>query len=500
MYPPSHPSQPQISHSSIPPSQQYQSYMNHQISSVPQIAYHSPLASTQPMTEAPKMDSGLADHKPIHYSRWQSYSATSSGEARAKLLCKPSDALPVKIEAPKELPKISLVNKSLKKLKFHLVKFDNVVKIRTTPNAHTKVDKQCLEIAKKELLLEIDRLLKQIMSQEVLFTVMNSMSLIGETVNMDGNRKESCNLEDELLKSQNAFNDLLKRHSQLEKHYIVVQIPSANTIVPRMFKLDLEPLSPMLLQNREAHIYYLKYTQEQADILRGIVEQAKVAQPLDTELDFTCVIKEKEKILSSTQIEKILTKKTISLAKELYGPIRVAEYLMRKSSGPGLQCITPATSSSGLVPNTISQQPCIPPNKDDWDYLFQPMFNEYFTPPSNVVSQVQEVVAPRAVDLANYPVSTSINQDALSSRTPSTQEQEQSPNISQGFKESPKIPIFRDDPLNESPHEESTPQGSSSNIVLVLSDDGVLDDGASWLMEVDTGESAKSTALGATTS
>ncbi|GJT21018.1 hypothetical protein Tco_0890955 [Tanacetum coccineum] len=128
------------------------------------------------------------------------------------------------------------------------------------------------------------------------------------------------------------------------------------------------------------------------------------------------------------------------------------------------------------------------------------MFDEYFTPPSNVVSQVQEVVAPRAVDLANSPVSTSINQDAPSSRTPSTQEQEQSPNISQGFKESPKIPIFRDDPLNESPHEESTPQGSSSNIVLVLSDDGVLDDGASWLMEVDTGESAKSTALGATTS
>ncbi|GJX53323.1 hypothetical protein Tco_0457996 [Tanacetum coccineum] len=33
---------------------------------------------------------------------------------------KPSNASPVKIEAPKELPKISLVNKSLKKLKFHL--------------------------------------------------------------------------------------------------------------------------------------------------------------------------------------------------------------------------------------------------------------------------------------------------------------------------------------------------------------------------------------------
>ncbi|GKD44983.1 hypothetical protein Tco_1269628 [Tanacetum coccineum] len=144
---------------------------------------------------------------------------------------KHSDALPVKIKAPKELPKIILVNESLKKLKFHLAKFDNVVKIRTTPNAstegewrfeHTKVvfnneiipflkylkdifnvfyrdllneimevqtdfdqmdaavqqssvDKQCLEIAKKELLFENDRLLQQIMSQDVLLTVMYSM-------------------------------------------------------------------------------------------------------------------------------------------------------------------------------------------------------------------------------------------------------------------------------------------------------------------------------------
>ncbi|GJZ88495.1 retrovirus-related pol polyprotein from transposon TNT 1-94 [Tanacetum coccineum] len=44
------------------------------------------------------------------------------------------------------------------------------------------------------------------------------------------------------------------------------------------------------------------------------------------------------------------------------------------------------------------------------------MFDEYFTPPSIVVSLVQEVAAPRAVVLANSPVSTSIDQDAPSSR------------------------------------------------------------------------------------
>nr|GEW73233.1 hypothetical protein [Tanacetum cinerariifolium] len=123
---------------------------------------------------------------------------------------KSSNALPVKIEYPKELLKVNLVNECLKKLKLHLPNFDKVVKIRTTPNSqtegeygfkHTKVvfnneiipflkyvkdifyvfdkdllnkiikvgrvfdqmdnvvqqssvNKQCLEIAKKELLLE----------------------------------------------------------------------------------------------------------------------------------------------------------------------------------------------------------------------------------------------------------------------------------------------------------------------------------------------------------
>ncbi|GJR71252.1 hypothetical protein Tco_0083617 [Tanacetum coccineum] len=192
---------------------------------------------------------------------------------------KPCDASPVKIKAPKELPKVSLVNESLKKL-IHLVRFNNVVKIRTIPDARTEVaavqqssvDKQCLEIAKKELLLENDRLLQQIMSQDVLLTVMNSMSLIDESVNVERKQNESCdkcfNLEAELLKSQNAFNVILKKNEDLKAQIqdkvfvitslknnlrkikgkeivdIAAQIPSANTIVPGMFKLNLEPLAP----------------------------------------------------------------------------------------------------------------------------------------------------------------------------------------------------------------------------------------------------------------
>ncbi|GJU49733.1 hypothetical protein Tco_1219288 [Tanacetum coccineum] len=387
----------------------------------------------------------------------------------------PSYTPPVIVDVPSELPKVSLVNASLKKLKFHLTQFDSVVKKRTTPNAleegewgfeHTKtvfnneiipflkslkdifnvfdkdllneitevqtvfdqmevavqqssVDKQCLEIAKKEILLENDRLLQKIMSQDVLLTVMNSMSFNNDSVNMEMQECESCekclNLEAELSKSKQAYNDFLKNYSQLEKHCIsleasmqlqqevfqndescinqnvveiqeyfeindlkarlqdkdknicklkatikslrenskeenvnpdkcdlepinkelensvakllsknerlynkinhvkqvfkdqfdsikqtrvryeeqrkeivenVVHKPFATTIASSMFKLDLEPLPLRLLQNREVH--YLRNTQEQANILREIVKQAKTKQPLDSELDLAC--------------------------------------------------------------------------------------------------------------------------------------------------------------------------------------------------------------------
>ncbi|GKE82759.1 retrovirus-related pol polyprotein from transposon TNT 1-94, partial [Tanacetum coccineum] len=103
------------------------------------------------------------------------------------------------------------------------------------------------------------------------------------------------------------------------------------------------------------------------------------------------------------------------------------------SSGPGLHSMAPTASSLGPVPNLIPQQPYIPPPRDDWERLFQPMFNEYFTPPSVVVSPVQEAAALRAVVLAESIVSTSIDRDAPSTSNPSTQEQEHSPIISQGI-------------------------------------------------------------------
>ncbi|GKB89311.1 hypothetical protein Tco_0961583 [Tanacetum coccineum] len=51
---------------------------------------------------------------------------------------------PTKVEVPKELPKVSMVNTSLKKLKHHLAGFDVVVKERTTATAITEGSWGCL--------------------------------------------------------------------------------------------------------------------------------------------------------------------------------------------------------------------------------------------------------------------------------------------------------------------------------------------------------------------
>ncbi|GJU17662.1 retrovirus-related pol polyprotein from transposon TNT 1-94 [Tanacetum coccineum] len=73
------------------------------------------------------------------------------------------------------------------------------------------------------------------------------------------------------------------------------------------------------------------------------------------------------------------------------------------------------------------------------------MFDEYFNPTLSFVSPVQAVAAPRLVDPASSPSSTTIDKDAPSASILSTQEQEQSLIISQGVEEPTPIAQFNDD-------------------------------------------------------
>nr|GEV56276.1 hypothetical protein [Tanacetum cinerariifolium] len=104
----------------------------------------------------------------------------------------------------------------------------------------------------------------------------------------------------------------------------------------------------------------------------------------------------------------------------------------QSSSGPALHKMTPATISSGLVPNLTSSTPFVPPSRTDWDLLFQSLFDELLTPPPSVdptapevIAPIAEVVAPEPAELTGSPSLTTVDQDApspsKSQTTPKTQ-------------------------------------------------------------------------------
>ncbi|GJX34317.1 hypothetical protein Tco_0245874 [Tanacetum coccineum] len=58
-------------------------------------------------------------------------------------------------------------------------------------------------------------------------------------------------------------------------------VVTKHIIAPEMLKIDVEPIAPRLLNNRTTHYDYLRHTQEQAAILRKIMEQGKSQNPLN---------------------------------------------------------------------------------------------------------------------------------------------------------------------------------------------------------------------------
>ncbi|GJW74880.1 retrovirus-related pol polyprotein from transposon TNT 1-94 [Tanacetum coccineum] len=132
-----------------------------------------------------------------------------------------------------------------------------------------------------------------------------------------------------------------------------------------MYKLDPVILAPRDENNRETHIYYLKHTMKQADILREIVEQAKLLNPLDSASYTACkyvkLIQEllgyvrdtcldiytpSKKLVAVTPINK---KKTVRFTKHVASSSNipnVTNRLLLSSTG-----VKPSTSASRSKPS-----------------------------------------------------------------------------------------------------------------------------------------------------
>ncbi|GJT93328.1 hypothetical protein Tco_1082173 [Tanacetum coccineum] len=294
---------------------------------------------------------------------------------------------PTKVEVPKELPKVSMVNTSLKKLKHHLAGFDVVVKERTTATAitegswgfeHTKayyIDeiipfvKELKDIFNTfdqyliDELTEVQNVFHQMeqaveehtQSQKkdtVISKLKERIKSLSRNMNKDKVKKdieeiETINIElDHRVSKLIAENEHLKQtykklydsikpirirskeycdaliaqinaksvensdlNAQLQEKVFTITalkeelrklkgksvvacrkfVSKPKVIAPVVHKVELEPLSPKVKNNREAHVDYIRITKENAATLRDIVEQARTSNPLDNVLAYACI-------------------------------------------------------------------------------------------------------------------------------------------------------------------------------------------------------------------
>ncbi|GKC63028.1 hypothetical protein Tco_1095626 [Tanacetum coccineum] len=79
-------------------------------------------------------------------------------------------------------------------------------------------------------------------------------------------------------------NDLKK----LKGKTLVDDAVTKHTIDPETLKIDMEPIIPKLLNKKTDHSAYIKHTQEEAAVLRDLVEHVKSNYPLDHSLESAC--------------------------------------------------------------------------------------------------------------------------------------------------------------------------------------------------------------------
>ncbi|GJT37497.1 hypothetical protein Tco_0937362 [Tanacetum coccineum] len=135
----------------------------------------------------------------------------------------------VKIEAPRKLPKVSLM--------------EDVVQ-------QCFVDKQCFEIQKKQFLIENDRLLDQIISQDIVNIVVNSLMDINTSVNVNS----SAAMNDSFQAKDTTIEKLKENIKRLNKTCVKKDIDEIETI-----NIELEHRVEKLIAENE----HLKQTYKQ---------------------------------------------------------------------------------------------------------------------------------------------------------------------------------------------------------------------------------------------
>ncbi|GJT18785.1 hypothetical protein Tco_0877491 [Tanacetum coccineum] len=159
-----------------------------------------------------------------------------------------------------------------------------------------------------------------------------------------------------------ALKDDLRK---LKGKVLVDNAITKHTIDPEMLKIDVEPITPKLLNKRTAHTAYIKHIQEEAAVFRDLVEHVKAIYPLDYSLEYafryTKLIQELLTNISKTYLSinnsgvklVVVTPKNKDKRVRFTEPITSSENTNEKtSSSSNLVSNKPMLSSTGIKPSS----------------------------------------------------------------------------------------------------------------------------------------------------
>ncbi|GJV33301.1 putative ribonuclease H-like domain-containing protein [Tanacetum coccineum] len=126
---------------------------------------------------------------------------------------------------------------------------------------------------------------------DVLSEVSYSDTYLNDMINQEGQEMPYSKQTHIVDFPDNEIKTLKNELRKLKGKNIVdtaISKPSA-TIAPGMFKLDIEPISHSIKNNRDAHEVYLEKTIENTDTFRGLVECARKQNPSKPLLESACM-------------------------------------------------------------------------------------------------------------------------------------------------------------------------------------------------------------------
>nr|GEX54085.1 copia protein [Tanacetum cinerariifolium] len=382
------------------------------------------------------------------------------------------------VEVPKELPKVSMVNSSLKKLKFHLASFDVVVKERTTATAITEGTEPIpieSNTDKPVITLGYSRISKAARKKVPVSNSMIIKSLVvNETEPNNSWGSTSSNVPFSLIECRNflvwlnskmimwqkimGYGDYKIGNVAILRVYFVEGLGHNLFSVGQFCDLNLEVAFcqhtcficnldgvDLLTGSRGNNLYTLSLQDMMASspisrqgLVRGLLKlkfekdhrysacamgksMKKSYKPKSEDTNQEKLYLFHMDLCRPMRVESINGKKYILVVVDDYSRFTWVKFLRSKDESPDFIIKFQKMIQFRTRAKSSSSTPYVPPSRNDWDLFFQPMFDELLNPPPSVDHQAAEVIAlvvdvipPIQADSTGSPSSTMVDQDAPS--------------------------------------------------------------------------------------